>query len=47
MKDKVVLNDLPEINYIRGLIERDIKMIEMNLEAKQKLLQRFNDKSGK
>ncbi len=47
MKEKVVIDNLPEINYIRELIERDLKQLEMNLVARQKILQKFNERSGK
>lgn len=47
MKEKVIIDNLSEINYIRALIENDVKSIEANLNARQKILQKFNDKSGK
>ncbi len=47
MKEKVIIDNLSEINYIRALIENDVKTIEANLIARQKILQKFNDKSGK
>jgi len=47
MKEKVIIDNLNEINYIRLLIENDVKQIEKLLEGRQKLLQKFNDKSGK
>ena len=47
MKEKVIIDNLSEINYIRALIENDVKSIEANLNARQKILQKFNEKSGK
>jgi len=41
---KLVVTDPQEINYIRNLIQIDIRNIESNLNAKQKLLQKFKDK---
>ena len=47
MKEKVVIDNLLEITYIRQLIENDVKQIEQNLNARQKILQKFNERSGK
>jgi len=41
---KLIVTDPQEINYIRNLIQIDIRNIESNLNAKQKLLQKFQDK---
>lgn len=46
MKEKVHL-EITEIFYIRNLIANDVKIIESNLIARQKLLQKFSEKSGK
>jgi len=41
---KLILTDSQEINYLRNLIQIDIRNIEANLNAKQKLLQKFKEK---
>jgi len=41
---KLLVTDPQEIQYIRNLIQIDIRNIESNLNAKQKLLQKFKDK---
>jgi len=41
---KLLVTDPQEIQYIRNLIQIDIRNIESNLNAKQKLLQKFQDK---
>jgi len=47
MKEKVTIDNLNEINYIRGLIEKDIQFIESHLKGRQELLRKFSDRSGK
>ncbi len=47
MKDKVTITGIQQINYLKNLIEIDIRNIEANLNAKQKLLQLFKDKEAK
>ena len=44
MIKKLILTNPQEINYIQNLIQIDIRNIEGNLNAKQKLLQKFKDK---
>lgn len=41
---KLVVTNPQEILYIKNLIQVDIRNIEANLNAKQKLLQKFKDK---
>lgn len=47
MKDKITITGVQQINYLKNLIESDIRNIEANLNAKQKLLQLFKDKEPK
>ena len=44
MIKKLIITDPQELNYLRNLIQIDIRNIEANLNAKQKLLQKFKDK---
>jgi len=44
LKDKVTITGIQQINYLRNLIEIDIRNIEANLNAKQKLLQLFKER---
>jgi len=44
MKDKVTITGIQQINYLKNLIEIDIRNIEANLNAKQKLLQIFKER---
>jgi len=41
---KIILTNPQEILYVKNLIQIDIRNIEANLNAKQKLLQKFKDK---
>lgn len=41
---KVTITGYQEIQYMMNLISNDIKIIEANLNAKQKLLKKFQDK---
>ena len=42
---KLIVTDPQEILYLQNLIKMDVRNIEANLNAKQKLLQKFKDKS--
>jgi len=44
LKDKVTITGIQQINYLKNLIEIDIRNIEANLNAKQKLLQLFKER---
>lgn len=43
MIKKLVVTNIQEIQYIKNLIQMDVRNIEANLNAKQKLLQKFKE----
>lgn len=47
MKEKVILDTLGGIMYVRTLIEKDIQGIEILLKQRQEFLQLFNDRGLK
>ena len=47
MKDRILLTNPGEIAYIAKLIENDVRVLEINLEQRQKFLSKFKDRGVK
>ncbi len=45
MIKKLTITNPQEIQYLKNLIQMDVRNIEANLNAKQKLLQKFKEKT--